>query len=352
MSEHDEAFRAAGEALELASGLGLPTPVRALAARAAARCAVGDDLGFDDYRSALAEARAQGLGRETGIVYFNWAEDTGNAWGPRAALTLRAEGLAFARRRSDRAMAHSLAMGLVWDMWWSGDWKRAVCEIDQLAPQLEDGGGLAELAYVRAMHARLLVAQGRGTDAKRFLPLLEEAGRGRGEPELRGECLLAAAGIRLALGELDEACRHLVSCAEIRELACEPMFDWFLPQAVRLAGALGDRELTLCFGTRPRPERPLYRCVHPSASAALAEADRDSAVAAADFRVATKRWDEMGVPHEAALARLGEGRCLLALGRAPDAAAPLTKALEILTGLGARPDAEAARALLAVARPA
>jgi len=53
------------------------------------------------------------------------------------------------------------------------------------------------------------------------------------------------------------------------------------------------------------------------------------------------------VPYEEAQARLGQGRCLVALGRAPEAAPVLETAREIFARLGARPALEEAEALLA-----
>ena len=44
-----------------------------------------------------------------------------------------------------------------------------------------------------------------------------------------------------------------------------------------------------------------------------------------------------GVPYEEGHALLGQGRCLVALGRAPEAAAPLAAAREIFARLGAKP---------------
>jgi hypothetical protein len=43
------------------------------------------------------------------------------------------------------------------------------------------------------------------------------------------------------------------------------------------------------------------------------------------------------VPYEEGHALLGQGRCLAALGRAPEAAAPLAAAREIFARLGAKP---------------
>jgi hypothetical protein len=58
------------------------------------------------------------------------------------------------------------------------------------------------------------------------------------------------------------------------------------------------------------------------------------------------------VPYEEAQALLGRGRCLLALGRAPEAAQPLREAREIFARLGARPALEETDALLEQVDPA
>ena len=63
----------------------------------------------------------------------------------------------------------------------------------------------------------------------------------------------------------------------------------------------------------------------------------DPEAAAADFAVAAAGWSDFCMPYEEAQALLGQGRCLLALGRAAEAAAPLTSAREIFARLGAKP---------------
>jgi hypothetical protein len=52
---------------------------------------------------------------------------------------------------------------------------------------------------------------------------------------------------------------------------------------------------------------------------------------------AAARWHDFGVPFEEGQALLGQGRCLMALGRTPEAAAPLAAARDIFERLGAKP---------------
>ena len=49
------------------------------------------------------------------------------------------------------------------------------------------------------------------------------------------------------------------------------------------------------------------------------------------------RWGEFGRPNEEGQALLGQGRCLVALGRGPEAVASLREAHEIFARLSAKP---------------
>jgi hypothetical protein len=71
--------------------------------------------------------------------------------------------------------------------------------------------------------------------------------------------------------------------------------------------------------------------------ALLAEADGRSMAAAAGFGTAAARWRGFEMPYEEAQALLGQGRCLVALGRAPEAATALNAAREIFARLRAKP---------------
>jgi len=85
---------------------------------------------------------------------------------------------------------------------------------------------------------------------------------------------------------------------------------------------------------------PVQQNVMVSVHAALAEAHGELEAAAASFADAAQRWHDFGVPYEEGHALLGQGRCLVALGRAPEAAAPLAAAREIFARLKARPALE------------
>ena len=104
-----------------------------------------------------------------------------------------------------------------------------------------------------------------------------------------------------------------------------------LPQAVRMALAAEDGgmarslvgDIRACL---PSALLPLQEQVMTTVDALLAEDDDDLEAAAAGFADAAARWHDFGVPYEEGHALLGQGRCLVALGRAPEAAAPLAAA--------------------------
>ena len=80
---------------------------------------------------------------------------------------------------------------------------------------------------------------------------------------------------------------------------------------------------------------PLYDHQPATLQALMEEAEGRTAAACGSSPAAAARWHDFGVPYEEAQALLGQGRCLAALGRAPEAAAPLSAARDILTPLGA-----------------
>lgn len=71
--------------------------------------------------------------------------------------------------------------------------------------------------------------------------------------------------------------------------------------------------------------------------AAHAAARGEHEAAGDDYAKAAERWHQFGVLPEHAYALLGQGRALIELGRAAEAAQPLGRAREIFHGLQAGP---------------
>ena len=154
---------------------------------------------------------------------------------------------------------------------------------------------------------------------------------------------------RLADGNLDEALKLI---ERFRAVPGSMAFEraWRLPAACRIALGAGSVELVLRLVDGVEPAMPVHQHALTTTSALLDEARGQHASAAATFAAAAVRWRDFGVPYEEAQALLGQGRCLVALCRGPEAAAPLAAAREIFARLGARPALEETRVALAAAR--
>jgi class 3 adenylate cyclase len=346
LEDHEGVIAASAAAIELSQRLDLPTLVPALGYRGGARCDRGDAGGLDDYREALDAAKARGLGYDAAVLSFNFATSLSLFEGPSAALRLRREGLEAALRRGVEQMALALRMGLVDDLLWAGEWDEALAEVDGLLPDLEQTEDVRDLLWVRTNQLLLLACRGEYAAAEPLLDWVEEKAGATEEP-CAGACgLLAVAAVRMGLGGAETSLDLLRACGETPQAAGGSDFIARLPQAVRTALAAGDADLAEVLVEGIEPIYPLGEHALVTARALLDESAGRRREAAAGFADAAARWHGFGVPYEEAQALLGEGRCLLALERAPEAAAPLEAAREIFARLGARPALGEAEQLL------
>src|SRR6266851_5166425 len=106
---YPEAIAAAERALALAAALGLPEPARALGSRGSARAFLGERLGLEDMRRALALALEQGEGRTAAILHHGLAIVSWLYEGPQAGVAACREGIEFCERRG----ITELALGMV-----------------------------------------------------------------------------------------------------------------------------------------------------------------------------------------------------------------------------------------------
>jgi len=116
---------------------------------------------------------------------------------------------------------------------------------------------------------------------------------------------------------------------------------------VRTALALGDRSLAEGLVDGLEPRHPYGEHALVATTAMLAEARGDPDAALLVYADAAVRWERFGVVPEHAFALLGQGRCLVALGRLGEARAPLGEARAIFVRLGAAPALAETDALLA-----
>ena len=132
-------------------------------------------------------------------------------------------------------------------------------------------------------------------------------------------------------------------------LFSEPACAALAPDAARAALACGDATLAESICGKLKHRLPLHEHALVSVKAAIALESGRHEAALSDFADAARRWHEFGMPYEEGQALLGQGRCLVAVGRAPEAAPPLAAAREIFARLGALPALEETDAVLTAA---
>ncbi len=115
---------------------------------------------------------------------------------------------------------------------------------------------------------------------------------------------------------------------------------------VRTALTTANPELAERVVTGFDARHPLAEHALTSAMAALVEAQGHHQAAAEQYAEAAKRWQSFDVVPERAFALLGQGRCLVALGRLTEAPQPLSAARDIFQELQAAPSLAETDALL------
>jgi tetratricopeptide (TPR) repeat protein len=364
-------LEAVERALSLTSELGLPEPAAVLGWRGGIRCTLGDHGGFDDYRRAIRAAEQQGLERERAIICFNCSDALLAEQGPAAAAATLEDGIEWARRRLRERMGvdalptEHQSLGPAWDaesvrpltvnlietLGLMGRWEEALAKATELAPQLERGRAGVALLIVRVQQAVLSGYRGDAEGAAAITEWLEARARTSDVPWMKAYAALSSAPVRLRLGERAAGLDTLSQWVALPPPGSGPNYALYIPEAVRAAIGAGDPELARKLAAGLRPVLPVHQQVLATTQALLAEQLGEHEQAVAGFMDAAARWQAFGVPYEEGQALLGMGRCLTALGRAPEAAAPLIGARSVFGRLGARPAfAEADRRLAGLRR--
>ena len=348
--QHAEAAALAERAVELAAELGLPVPARALGFRGCARFALGQAAGLDDIRRALDAATAQGLGREAAVLYYNLSASLIRAQGPRATWELAQQGTAFAQRHGIAEWVPLLEGAAVEAMADLGLNEQARTLMATVLSQVaaEDWMGQVDL---RSAEARIQARRGELAHSGLMDWIQQTVAKARelGEPQYLGGLLALAATARAAAGEARAAAPLLTELAQVPNVRHTLDYLRSLPDLVRVAIAAGEPDLAARLADGLETVYQLDQHAAATARALLAEQHRDHAEAAALFTDAAGRWERFEVPWEQAQALLGQGRCLLALGRPAEGAESLSAARDIFAALGTSPVLADASRLLAEA---
>jgi class 3 adenylate cyclase/tetratricopeptide (TPR) repeat protein len=326
-----EAIAAADRARSLTEALGLPEPARALSYRGFARFYLGEPEGLGEMERAFALLVERGAGQDAAIVQNNLALARQRLSGPARSLNDFEHGVAFCQQRGlAEAAAHLEATcpGLMMEL---GRAEEALERASRLAAVLEASGS-RELIEVRSVELALHVARGE-QEADSSADWLVEAARKSGAADMVVIALSAAA---LATESPQKACELLAELEQSIGTRETTYYARHLPAMVRTALRAGHATLPrrLCEGLQSH--YPLHEHALTTCRAQLAEHDGDNAEAAALYAEAAKRWREFGNVPERAYARLGQGRCLVALGR-HGAEKPLVDARELFASMGYKP---------------
>jgi hypothetical protein len=333
-------IEAADRAEAIAADLGTPEPAMALSCRGTARLQLGDRRALEDWQRAIGAARDQGLGVERSTIELNFADIAFITGGAQARVDVLRGGMEFTRAHGLESYVLSFEEAMAAARMAAGEWEWALAEFGRLRAECDGSGELWDSVILAALQAVLLALQGAADEALPFLSWMLERGRESEIGWTRGYASFAGALVSLAAERRDEGLDLL---AQAFATPCAAALDPDdLPQAVRMAlaaedGGMARRLVADIRACLPPVLLPLQEYVMTTVDALLAEDDGDLEAAAAGFAEAARRWHDFGVPYEEGHVLLGQGRCLVALERAPAAAAPLTAARDIFARLGAKP---------------
>ena len=322
-----------GRVIAMSRDLGLPVPPMALMIRGRARSFLGDEGGIEDMERGLRAAEGQGLAVEAEVIRATIALWIREFKGLAASLEPTLQGLETARRRGDGTFVRTYETWFVILRYLNGDWDQALEGAQAIEPVLLERDDYIDLCPVQAHRVLILVSRGLAAEAQPAAQWLTDHALELQGPWLPAVARVASLAWHDARGEHD-AVRELLS--ELTEYSAFH-FNEFCPGVVRCAVSAraegSARQLVEDIPT----STPMSRRSHLTCRALLDEADGEQGAAAAGFAGVASLWHDFGVPYEEGQALLGQGRCLVALGREGEAAAPLRAAREIFARLGAKP---------------
>ena len=253
----EEGIALADRALAVAAETGLPPSSRALAARASARCILGDRGGFTDYREVLAIATEAGESPMVAVTYANMGIDQLSFEGPQAAVATFELGLALAESRGLRtlALAHrTVALGARAA---AGEYATVLADADPLSTHAEAVGDEFDLLMIRCSQAVALSAIGRAGEASGYPDWILDAARRSGRVDVIAAALPVAVVVYDALTRPEAVIQALGELVATPRIGDATELSPYLPAIMRAALAAGARDLVEPFTDRARPAVPL-----------------------------------------------------------------------------------------------
>ena len=329
-------------ALETARLIGDPEPALALNLRGSTRGELGLPGCEADFHRSLELAQQQGLGVDLGRIWINYCAFLNLQEGPLRSLEEQTRASGFAHVRGLASFVGGMQALRVESLLYAGRWNEAVSEAGALVASPQPGFEALDLLALRETRLLALAWQGeleasRG-ELESVLQIVETFRESRSN--IDAAVWLSIRAALEAQASPDHALQSLEQMLATNTQGAEGYLAYFLPEAGRIA--VRGHDLTLAERLRDswRGSLPVEELVRATIASLLAAERHEHATAAAAFADAAARWHDFGVPYEEAQALLGQGRCLVALGRAPEAPAPLAAAREIFARLGAKPAQE------------
>ncbi len=327
----------ADQALALADQMDLPLPVTALSYRGGARASLGDRDGLTDFQHALDLATAAGQAHNVAMLHNNYGLDLWPFEGATAALEIMRAGIAYASPRgltSLTSLMKASSLSLLFD---TGGHNEALDLAVDLAAQFEAAGNMGDLTEVRAIQTRILTLRGQPDRVAGWLDWLVTTTRDAGDTQVVVLCFAAAAATHTVLGHREPAAALLAEVDTTPGTRATYYYAPWLPTMVRTALAIERPDLVARLLAGVEPRHPYTQHALVASNAAIAEHRGDLPTAATTYADAATRWGHFGVIPEHAYALLGQGRCLLALGRGAEATPALRQARTIFEQLQAAP---------------
>ena len=335
-ADYATALDLASQASDVYRRRGMAIPLAVEGIRAQAACGLGDTAAANGLRSMARLLKDRGSGREAAVIYANSGTFLFPFEGPRG-FDLADEGIDFARSRGITFGLGLMETNQCVGLFLEGRLHEALVRFDELSESLARRDDQYALSCCLMSRAAVLVTMGRGPEALECAREALERAAAWDDPGIlagtRTEMVLALS----LLGDQVQARQLLEAIASEPRIAGYQGDEDRLPALMRCAVHLGESSLIASLSAGLAPDMPLMVNVLASSRALIAEAAGDAETAAAGFASAADLWHDFGVPCEEGHALFGQGRCLAALGRTPEAAAALTEARVIFHQLGAKP---------------
>ena len=323
-------------ALDVARQIGAPEPALATNLRGFVKSDLGMPGYEADFHRSLELARHQGLGVERGRAWGNYCMFVLQQEGPLHAMEEQARLLEFEESRGLVSLVDQDRVRLIEFLLYAGRWPEAIARADIITSAADASVFAYDLLFVR--QARLLVLSWLGEhdeESRELESTLEAtAASSLGVEKTFGLLMVA---LVCARSSPDRALELLERTLATLPSGANAGYAHLFPDAGRLACRARAPALTKRLLSSVQGPLRVEELARQSISATLGEAQGEQETAAAGFAAVATGWHEFGVPYEEGHALLGQGRCLTALGRAPEAAAPLAAAHEIFARLGAKP---------------